>query len=584
MVPIKTLLPDLKRLVSGLFEDLLARAQQDDKIDAGLREAFEQIEKGGRTAQAFEVWREDYVDQVAVAWVLACVFVRFMEDNHLIDECWLAGKNERRKLAEDSYELYFREHRKHEEWQYFHFVFHEVGKIPAARELFAEGKTPLWAVSPSGDAAMKLLAFWREMDAETGNLKRSFEVEDGDTRFLGDLYQELSEKAKKKYALLQTPVFVEEFILDRTLNLAIDEFGLEKVRLIDPTCGSGHFLLGAFDRLFRLWMKRESNEIVAAQRALDGVWGVDINPFAVAIARFRLIVAAVQACGIKHLKRSHAPGWKIHLATGDSLLFGSKPAYGGERVRLHRQGNLFELPAIYAVEEAKAVDEILDQGYHVVVGNPPYITVKDKAQSEAYRGLYSTCHRQYSLGVPFTQRFWELSTHTAEATGSTNVVGYVGMITTNAFMKREFGKRLIEDFFPKIDLTHIIDTSRMGHTLAGHGTPTVILFGRNRKPTSDTVRAVFGINGEPTSTPDATPGFVWQSILNHVDVANAQDEYTSTADVARTTFACHPWSIGGGGAAGLKERLDEEGERTLEDLMSDVGRTTHTGEDEAFRA
>ena len=127
---------------------------------------------------------------------------------------------------------------------------------------------------------------------ETGHLKRSFEVEEGDTRFLGDLYQELSEKAKKKYALLQTPVFVEEFILDRTLNPAIDEFGLEKVRLIDPTCGSGHFLLGAFARLFRLWMKRENNEIVAAQKALDGVWGVDINPFAVAIARFRLIVAA----------------------------------------------------------------------------------------------------------------------------------------------------------------------------------------------------------------------------------------------------------------------------------------------------
>ena len=49
-----------------------------------------------------------------------------------------------------------------------------------------------------------------------------------DTRFLGDLYQELSEKAKKKYALLQTPVFVEEFILDRTLNPAIDEFGIRR--------------------------------------------------------------------------------------------------------------------------------------------------------------------------------------------------------------------------------------------------------------------------------------------------------------------------------------------------------------------
>ena len=366
MVNIKTLLPDLKDLVAELDEDLLARAQQDAKIDAGLREAFQQVEKGGRTAQAFEVWREDYLDQVAVAWVLACVFVRFMEDNHLIDECWLAGEQERRKLAEDTHELFFRKHPHDTDREYFQHVFHEVGKIPAAKELFAEGKTPLWAVAPSGDAAMKLLAFWREIDAETGNLKRSFEVEDGDTRFLGDLYQELSEKAKKKYALLQTPVFVEEFILDRTLNPAIDEFGLEKMRLIDPTCGSGHFLLGAFARLFRLWTKRESNEIVAAQKALDGVWGVDINPFAVAIARFRLIVAAVQACGIKNLKRSHAPGWSVHLATGDSLLFGSKPTYGGERVSLPQQGDFFEVPAIYAVEEPKAVEDILGQGYYVV--------------------------------------------------------------------------------------------------------------------------------------------------------------------------------------------------------------------------
>ena len=92
----------------------------------------------------------------------------------------------------------------------------------------------------------------------SGHLKRSFEVENGDTRFLGDLYQELSERAKKKFALLQTPVFVEEFILDRTLTPAIAEFGLEKVRMIDPTCGSGHFLLGGFARLFDLWSKRDT--------------------------------------------------------------------------------------------------------------------------------------------------------------------------------------------------------------------------------------------------------------------------------------------------------------------------------------
>ena len=37
--------------------------------------------------------------------------------------------------------------------------------------------------------------------------------------------------------------------------------------------------------------------------------------------------------------------------------------------------------------------------------------------------------------------------------------GYGGQITANPFMKREFGKKLIEWYFPQVDLTHVIDTS-----------------------------------------------------------------------------------------------------------------------------
>src|SRR5438093_11650381 len=134
VVEIETMLPELRALVRELAEDLLTRSTGDARIDTGLKEAFHQIEKGGRTAQVFEVWREDYLDQVAVAWVLACVFVRFLEDNHLIDECWLAGEGERRKLAEDTHELFFRQYPHDTDREYFQHVFHEVGKISAAKE------------------------------------------------------------------------------------------------------------------------------------------------------------------------------------------------------------------------------------------------------------------------------------------------------------------------------------------------------------------------------------------------------------------------------------------------------------------
>lgn len=89
--------------------------------------------------------------------------------------------------------------------------------------------------------------------------------------------------------------------------------------------------------------------------------------------------------------------------------------------------------------------------------------------------------------------------------------GFVGMLTTNSFMKREFGNSLIEQFFPGIDLTHVIDTS--GAYIPGHGTPTVILLGRNQSPQSPTVRAILGIKGEPSTPEDPANGLVWQSIL-----------------------------------------------------------------------
>ena len=134
-----------------------------------------------------------------------------------------------------------------------------------------------------------------------------------------DARQDLSDEARKRYALLQTPAFVEEFILDRTLTPALDEFGLAGLRLIDPASPStvtpsrpktGHFLLGAFSRLLSAWFNREPGtpERVLVQRALDGVYGVDINPFAAAIARFRLVGRGGPICAATPAAASSCSG------------------------------------------------------------------------------------------------------------------------------------------------------------------------------------------------------------------------------------------------------------------------------------
>jgi hypothetical protein len=420
------------------------------------------------------------------------------------------------------------------------------------------------------------LSFFQQV-GPGGDLQADFTDPKLGTRFLGDLYQDLSERARKQFALLQTPEFVEEFILDRTLEPAIAEFGLSEVRLIDPACGSGHFLLGAFARLVHKWERAEPATAieVLTQRALDAVAGVDLNPFAVAIARFRLLCAALSTCGIRRLRE--ARDFSFQLAIGDSLLHGPRPSTSSQRQESLVGVQDDPLAHVYHSEDAAALRKILGQRYHVVVANPPYITPKDPALNKEYRDRYGSCHMKYSLGVPFTERLFELA---RPGNDRGEGAGYVGQITANSFMKREFGKKLIETYFKTWDLTHVIDTS--GAYIPGHGTPTVILFARGREPVASTVRMALGIRGEPATPDDPARGLVWSAIVQQLDHPGSQSAYLSVSDVPRDRLEKHPWAIGGGGAAELKEQLEESKSQTLGEVATDIGFDAIMGEDDHF--
>lgn len=580
MIDRKALLNDLKHQVKAVETDL---GKQVKVVAEGekLRAEYERARKLGRTAATWNSWLDERVTQVAVAWVLGTVFVRFCEDNRLIPEPYVtAPEDDRRDLALDRFQEYVARSDDPTYRGWLEQAFEELGAGQAGRLLFDRQHNPLFQIPISHDGARDLVDFWRGRD-EDGVLVHDFTdplEEDGDgtrgwdTRFLGDLYQDLSEAARKTYALLQTPEFVEEFILDRAMDPAVREFGYEGLKMIDPTCGSGHFVLGAFRRLVRLWGEGRPGKDVheRVRESLDSVHGVDLNPFAVAIARFRLLVAAMAASGVRTLGEAAKYEWPIHLAVGDSLI-----------KHRHKQGNLFddleeegadELADFkYETEDVHEHPDILRPGrYHVVVGNPPYITVKDRKLNELYRGLYDACAGKYALSVPFAQRFFEL----AKVGDTERGLGYglVGQITANSFMKREFGTRLIETFFGhEVELTEVIDTS--GAYIPGHGTPTVILVGRRQSGNkrSETIRTVRSIQGEPSSPDRGEEGKVWRAILTQIDEPGSLSRWVSVDDLNRERyFDRQPWVLADGGLEML-EQINKSRQATLERDISRIG-------------
>ncbi|ASN19311.1 BREX-2 system adenine-specific DNA-methyltransferase PglX [Arthrobacter sp. YN] len=568
----KDLTPKLQKLVLRIEDDLRTRLEEDPGLKAKWQSEHTDALRAERTSSAWVSWRDDRITQAAVGWVLTTVFLRFCEDNALLSKVWIAGPGARRQEAFDAENAYFRAHPENTWREWIMEGISHLRSFPATVALVDE-HAALWQVSPSGAMAKEILDFWRATD-EAGVPLYDFQDSALSTRFLGDLYQDLSEYAKKTFALLQTPEFVEEFILDQTLTPALAERPLEGFKLIDPTCGSGHFLLGGFQRLLEEWSAKAPN-LEARERvqmALDAIHGVDLNPFAVAIASFRLTIAALQATGELDLER--APDFSLHLAAGDSLLYGrADRPFEQEGFDLDAQMSGFA----YSVEDRVLLESILAENqYDVVVGNPPYITVKDKTLNERYRKLYKTCKGQYALSVPFMERFFRL----AKFGSDKQTAGWTGQITSNSFMKREFGSKIIEEYLTRQDLRLVVDTS--GAYIPGHGTPTVILIGKHQRPVSQTVRAVLGVQGEPGRPQDPANGLVWRATTDHLDQPGYDGQWISVADLPRQRLATHPWSLTGGGAVALLQEIEAGSAEPLSSVVADIGFMTVTREDEAY--
>jgi hypothetical protein len=562
----KPLSKRLQPALRALEKDLLERARLPP-VEDGLRVAWEAEKAAGETGQGFDPWRRARVTQIAVAWVLSVVFVRTLEDRGLIDPR-VAGPGEHQlKAARDREAAFVQLAPFLGPREYLLTVFRELAHLPGAREVFDARHNPVWVLAPSSEGARALLDFFQQVDAGSGAPALTFPGTE--TRFLGDLYQDLSEAVRKRYALLQTPDFVEKFILEQTLHPAIAEYGLSTVRLIDPTCGSGHFLLGAFRDLLERWRQAEPMTPVEelARRALGQVNGVDINPYAVAIARFRLVLAVLDAVGTTRLDQ--APAVQPKVVVADSLLHRLQA-----QQRLSQQVSMAEWAswgdALFRLSDAAAVGEMLGQRYHAVVGNPPYITEKDAEKKKRYRATYAAATHECPLATAFSERFFDLAV----------IGGFVGAIVSNAFTKRDSGIALVQKVLANKDVQKIVDTS--GCYLPGHGTPTLLLYGRNRSPGSSGIHFVLGKRGEREVPANPTRAPVWTEIVENHHCIGFDGSFVSIESVPRVEAQMHPWVLTGGGARALLEVIKRSCRLQLSQMITVLGAGAVTRADEVY--
>ncbi|MFH1719403.1 MAG: N-6 DNA methylase [Planctomycetota bacterium] len=159
---------------------------------------------------------------------------------------------------------------------------------------------------------LKLLAkFVRgEMDMGTGQLclwkKYAFDVIP--LEFISSVYEEFVSKKKggKASGVHYTPVHIVDFMLDSVLPWDSTDWDM---KILDPACGSGIFLVKAYQRLIHRWKKAHRPSCKPGAQDLrslleNNLLGVDIDPHAVRVASFSLYLAMCDELEPRHVWRN----------------------------------------------------------------------------------------------------------------------------------------------------------------------------------------------------------------------------------------------------------------------------------------
>lgn len=131
---------------------------------------------------------------------------------------------------------------------------------------------------------------------------------------------------------------------------------LGDITAVDPACGSGAFLVGLKRVLTELCRKLGMEvDYERKERILEeNIYGVDVKEWAIRVAEFRLWLSLVESESELPERRSVPPNVRFNLRTGDSLV----------------QTSDADGPFLWELDFAEVM---LDGGFDVVVGNPPYV-------------------------------------------------------------------------------------------------------------------------------------------------------------------------------------------------------------------
>ena len=319
--------------------------------------------------------------------------------------------------------------------------------------------------------------------------------EDGHTAVV-----EQKPEVRKAGGVYYTPTYIVDYIVENTIGKLLEgkrpgpRGGASRIKIVDPACGSGSFLIGAYEYLLDWHRDRYLEDGPEKHRdrlhegpggqwhltieekkriLLNNIHGVDIDSQAVEVTKLSLLIKVLEGESEQSLQTQlrmfherALPDLSANIKCGNSLI--GPDFYENEQMVLLDEEEHYRINVFDWRDNFPQVFEGDNPGFDAVIGNPPYIRMEAFKELKGYlRSKFASHDERSDLYSYFIEQGHKVL----------RTDGRFGMIVSNKFLRANYGEPLRDFLSHNATIERIVDFAGLP-VFAGATVRTLVLLTR----------------------------------------------------------------------------------------------------------
>jgi len=299
-------------------------------------------------------------------------------------------------------------------------------------------------------------------------------------------------EVRKAGGVYYTPEYIVEYIVNKAIGKLIENKTpneISEIKILDTSCGSGSFLIGAYQYLLDWHLRYYNNTVKDINKKnspltpegrlttsekkrilMNNIHGVDIDNQAVEVTKLSLLIKCLEGetnasidTSIRLFHDRILPNIDKNILCGNTLI----------------ESDYYKVGIFPTPKEMRTIntfnwnqnfkDVLSSGGFDIIIGNPPYLSFQqgDESIKNYFKNYYKSAVGKYDQYVLFIEKASKLLKHN----------GFFGFIIPNKFINSNYGEG-VKSVLLQNQIIEIIDFGDLQVFEGATNYPCILLFSK----------------------------------------------------------------------------------------------------------